>query len=142
VYFTGLRRQEDLAWLHAYIDALDAAETKVGAWAVQHNGAACVDHVCLEQHFVDVTIVIDDVEFGGRKVQAPVAKVAVDDVNGVVFKGGVEARAFKDFAEDADGVDEVGEGTEDGERGEEGGIVVVLESMGIGNLLGVVSIVL
>jgi hypothetical protein len=109
VYFTGLRRQENLAWLHAYIDALDAAETEVGARAVQHDGAACVDHVCLEQHFVHVAVVVDNVEFGGRKMQAPVAKVAVDDIDGVVFKGGVEACAFKDFAEDADGVDEVGE---------------------------------
>jgi hypothetical protein len=142
VDFTGLRREEDLAWLHAYVDALDAAETEVRARTVQHDGAAGVDHVCLEQHFVNVAVVVDDVEFGGREVQAPVAEVAVNDVYGVVFKGGVEARAFKHFAEDADGVDEVGEGAEDGERGKEGGVVVVLEGVGIGNVLGIVSIVL
>ena len=72
-------------------------------------------------------------------MQAPVAEVAVDHVDGVVFKGGVEACALEDFAEDADGVDEVGEGAEDGEGGEEGAVVIVLEGIGEGDLLGVVS---
>ena len=92
---------------------------------MQHDGAAGVDHVCLEEHFVDVAGGGDDVEFGRGQVQAPVAQVLVDDVDGVVFKGGVEAGAFEDLAEDAHCVDEVGEGGEDGERGEEGRVVVV-----------------
>jgi len=125
-----------LSRLHAYIHALDAAKAQITPGAVQHDGAACVDHVCLEQHFVDVAVVVYDVEFGDGEVQAPVTQVLVYDVDGVVLEGRVEACAFEDFAEDADGVDEVGEGGEGGERGEEGGVVVVLEGGGVGDLLG------
>jgi hypothetical protein len=82
-----------------------------------------------------VAIVVDDVELSRGQVQAPVTQVLVDDVDGVVFKCRVKTGAFEDFAEDADGVDEVGEGAEDGECGEEGGVVVVLEGVGVGDVL-------
>jgi hypothetical protein len=121
--------------LHADVYAFDAAEAEITAGSVQHDGAAGVDHVCLEEHFVDVAVVVYNVEFGRREVQAPVTEVLVDDVDGVVFECWVEARAFEDFAEDADGVDQVGEGAEDGECREEGGVVVVLEGVGVGDVL-------
>lgn len=139
VDFARLRRQQHLAGLHADVYAFDAAEAQVAARPVQHDGAAGVDHVGLEEHFVDGAVVGDHVELRGRQVQPPVAEVLVDDVDGVVFEGRVEAGAFEDFAEDADGVDEVGKGAEDGERGEEGRVVVVLESGGVGDLLLSVS---
>lgn len=71
-------------------------------------------HVRLEQHFVDVPVIVDNIEFGGGKVEAPVAEVAIYHVDGMVLKGGVEATTLKDFAKVANGVDEVGEGAEDG----------------------------
>ena len=87
--FAGLRGKEDLAGLHAYVYAFDAAETEVAARAVQHYCAAGVYHVGLEQHFVDVAVVGDDVCFRCREMQTPVAEVLVYDVDGVVFEGGV-----------------------------------------------------
>ena len=135
MYFARLSRQKHLAWLNADIHALDAAETKITAGAMQHDCASGVDHVCLEEHFVNVAVIVDNVEFGRGQVEAPVTEVLVHDVDGVVFECRVETRALKDFAEDADGVDEVGEGAEDGECGEEGRVVVVLKSAGVGNVL-------
>ena len=68
----GLGGEEDLAGLDANVDAFDAPEAEVAAWAVQHDGAAGVDHVCLEEDFVDYAVVVHNVEFAYGKVQAPI----------------------------------------------------------------------
>jgi hypothetical protein len=54
--------------------------------------------VRLEEHFVDMAVVGDDVCFRGGQVEAPVAQELVDDIDGVVFKRRVERRAIKDFS--------------------------------------------
>lgn len=56
--------KEHLAWLYADVHAFDAAEAEVAAWTVQHDCAATVDHVGLEKHFVDVAVIVDDVQLG------------------------------------------------------------------------------
>lgn len=96
--FAGLCGKEDLTRLDADIYALDAAEAQVAARSVEHDGAAGIDHMCLEEHFVDMAIVVDDVQFAWRKVEPPVAEVAIHDVDGVVLEGAVEPRTFEDFA--------------------------------------------
>lgn len=80
-----------------------------------------------------MAVVVDYVELARWKVEAPVAKVAVYHVHSVVFKCAVKTRAFKDLAQDTDGVDQVGERTEDGHGREEGRVVVVGEGVGIGD---------
>lgn len=59
----GLRGKQHLSRLHADIHALDAAEAQVAARPVQHDCAAAVDHVGLEEDFVDVAGVVDDIDF-------------------------------------------------------------------------------
>lgn len=54
--------------------------------------------MCLEKNFIDMPVVVDNVEFGRRKMKAPVAKILVYDVDGVVFECRVEACAFENFA--------------------------------------------
>lgn len=111
------RGQQHLSRLHADIHALDAAKAQIASWPVQHDCAAGVHHMRLKEHFVDVAVVVDNVEFGGGKMESPVAEVAIYNVDGMVFKGGIEARAFEDLAKVADGIDEVGEGAKDGQGG-------------------------
>jgi hypothetical protein len=82
--------------------------------------------MCLEQDFVDVSVVVDYVKFGRWQMESPIAEVLVNYVDGMVLKGRVQPGAFKHFAEDANGIDKVGEGAENGKRGEKRRIVVVL----------------
>jgi hypothetical protein len=63
VDFARLRGKQDLAGLHADVDAFYAAETEIASGPVQHYGAAGVYHVGLEEHFVNVAVVGDDVGF-------------------------------------------------------------------------------
>lgn len=135
MYLSCLRREQHLAWLHAYVHVLYSAEAEVGAWPVQHDGAAGVDHVCLEEHLIDVAVVVDDFELGCREMETPVNEVGIYDVDGMVFELAIETRDFKDFAEDADGVDKVGKGGEGDLFGGEGGVIVFLEGMGVWYLL-------
>lgn len=57
VNFSRLRRQQDLAWLHAYIHAFDASKAQVAARPMQHDRAAGIYHVRLEEDLVDVAVV-------------------------------------------------------------------------------------
>jgi hypothetical protein len=98
VDFPGLRGKKHLAWLHANVYALDAAETEVAAWAVKHDCAAAIHHMCLEENLVDVSIVVDNVEFGWGQVESPIAEVLVYDVDSVVLECGVETCTFEDLA--------------------------------------------
>ena len=102
---------------------------------MQHDRAASVHHVCLEEHFIDMAVIVDNVEFGGGKVEAPVAEVLIDNVDGVILKSRIETRTLKDFAQDTDCIDQVCKGAECGEAGEEGRVVVVLEGIWERNLL-------
>jgi hypothetical protein len=86
---------------------------------VEHDGATGVHHMCLEQDFVDVAVIVDYVKFGRRQMESPVAEILVNYVDRMVLKGRVQPGAFKHFAEDTNGIDEVGEGAENGKRGEE-----------------------
>lgn len=85
--FSRLCRQQDLAWLHTDVDPFDSSESKVTSWPVQHNGATCIDHVCLEQHLVDDAVVVHNIHLGLREVQSPIAQVLVDDIDSMVLKG-------------------------------------------------------
>jgi hypothetical protein len=58
---SSLRRQEHLTWLHAYVHAFDASKAQVTPWTMEHDRAAVVHHVCLEQHFVDMAVVVHNV---------------------------------------------------------------------------------
>jgi hypothetical protein len=53
---------------------------------MQHYRASGVYHMCLEQHFIDVSIITDEFGFGLGKVQAPVTQVLVYNIDGVVLK--------------------------------------------------------
>lgn len=93
-----LGREQHLPGLHADVDVLDAPEPEVGAWSVQHDGAAGVDHVRLEEQLVDLPVVVDDLELVGGEVQTPVHEVRVYYVDGVVFVLAVQTSDFEDFA--------------------------------------------
>lgn len=94
-----------MAGLDADVDSLHAPEAKVASGAVQHDGAAGVNHVCLEEDFVDYAVVVDDVEFVYGKVQTPISQVLINDVDGVVLESGVEAGTFEYLAQNSDCVD-------------------------------------
>ena len=64
VNLSRLRRQQDLAWLHAYVYAFDASETQITARPVQHDGAAGIHHVRLEEDLVDVAVIGYKFHFG------------------------------------------------------------------------------
>jgi hypothetical protein len=66
--------------------------------------------VGLEEHFIYLTIVVDDFELVGREVQAPVDQIRVHDVDGMVLELAVKTSNFEDFTQDADGINEVSEG--------------------------------
>jgi hypothetical protein len=57
VNLSRLRRQQDLAWLHAYIHAFDASKAQIAARPMQHDCAAGIYHVRLEEDLVDVAVV-------------------------------------------------------------------------------------
>lgn len=135
----GLCGQQHLSWLHADVHTFDAAEPQITTRPVQHNRGAGIDHMCLEEHLIDYAVVVDDVKFADGQVQTPVREVLVDDIDGVVFKGRVEAGAFENFSQDADGVDEVGIGGVNGERGHEGGVIIILEAGRVGYVLYSIS---
>lgn len=134
-----LRRKQHLAWLHAYVYVLYTAEAKVGARAVQHDGAACVDHVGLEKHFVDLAVVVDDFELVGREVQAPVHQIRIHDVDGMVLELAVKTSNFEYFTQYADGINEVSEGREDDFLWGESCVIILLERVWIGYLLDKIS---
>jgi hypothetical protein len=96
----------------------------------------------LEEHFVHEAVVADNVGFRGRQVQPPIAKILVHDIDGVVFKGGIKACAFKYFAQGPDCVDEVREGGEVRKSREEGRIVVVLQGRRVGYVLCFVNMLI
>ena len=89
----------------------------------------------MEQDLVDVTVVVDNVELGGREVQAPITQVSVNHVDSVIFIGRFEACTFKNFAQDPDSVDKVRERTEDGQGWEEGRVIVVLKCVRVRYIL-------
>ena len=63
-----LCREQHLPWLHANVYVFYPTETKIGARPVQHDGAAGIDHMCLEEHFIDPATVGDDLELVGGEV--------------------------------------------------------------------------
>jgi hypothetical protein len=115
VDFAGLCGEENLARLYADVYSLYSSEAKATPRSVEHDCAARVDHVCLEEYLINNAVVVHDVEFRGRKVKPPIAEILVHNINGMVLECGIEAGTFEDFAENSDGVDEVGEGREGSE---------------------------
>lgn len=130
-----LCRQKHLSRLHTDINTFHSSKSQVTPWTMQHDCAATIYHVRLKQHLVDLAVIVDNFEFRRWQVEAPVAEILIDYIDSMIFKGGIEACTLKDFAKNAHGVDEVGEGAKNGKAGKEGRIIIVLERVGVWNLL-------
>jgi hypothetical protein len=109
-----LRGKENLARLYADVYPLYSSEAEVASRSVQHDCAACVDHVCLEEYLIDDTIVAHNVELRRWKMKPPIAEILVYNIDGVIFECGVETGTLEDLSEDSNGVNQVCEGREDG----------------------------
>lgn len=108
----SLRGKKHLAGLHTDIHVLNPAEAEVGPRAVQHDGASSVDHVCLEKHFVNVAVVVYNLELRGWEVQTPIDQAGIYHVDGCILELSIETRYFKNLTKNPNRVDEVGEGRE------------------------------
>ena len=97
----GLRGEKDLARLYANVHSLYSSETEVASRPVQHDCAAGIDHVCLEEYFVHDTVRVYNVEFGCREVKSPIAEILINNINSMIFECGIETGTLEDFAENA-----------------------------------------
>jgi hypothetical protein len=131
----SLRRKENLARLYADVHSLYSSKTKVAARSVQHDCTAGIDHMCLEEYFVNDAVSVHDVEFGWWEVKSPIAEILIYNINSMVFKCRIETGTLEDFAENPNGVNQVGKGRENSKVGHEGGVVIILKRTRIGNML-------
>ena len=70
----------------ARVDVLRRSGTKLRVWLMKHYGCGLIDHMCLEHHFVQLSIPLQTVSLRLGQLKPPIREERVDFRKAIVFR--------------------------------------------------------